>query len=307
MFTNTQFKHVSFTKAFAFAAIAFFGCDAQQQATVKPKVTVVSKTPNALSPASLLSIQGTYGASCLDRSGVWEIGLNGYSQTNPPLSVIKDNLSCTLSITAILAGSPLFPTSYEMAAPLTLGASFVNQGLAFSIGGVGPVEFYGNFRIQPDLTFSTDFNIDMVYSDDSSMVSASKSATYSVQNSSATASAVPPSDYVLDLTGLVVQQNASNIVQAAGGVIQLTDGLVPGSQYVVDMDTLTGAPSFAELDAVFVAGTPTDIVGANPTVPAAALNLVGLDLTAAPHRSIVIAHTISGTRAYQVFRVTFNP
>ena len=100
--------------------------------------------------------------------------------------------------------------------------------------------------------------------------------------------------------------DANNIVQSASGNAQLTDGLVTGDQYVVDMDTLPASPTFAELDAAYLAGTPQNLGGANPTIPVSALSIAGLDLSAPQHRNIIVAHTVSGTRAYQVFRITFN-
>lgn len=303
----TAFKKDSVLKGIVFAAIALFGCGGENgAAVVSPKVSIIDKVSHALTPASVRSIQGVYGAGCLDRSGAWEIPLNGYSATMPTLSVVRDNTACTLSVTGILAGTVTAPVSYAMASSFPLGSAFTASAAPFALGGVGATEFYSNFRVQPDLSFAADFTIEMVYSDDAAQVSASKAATFAVQSGSATASAVPAADYTLDLVGITIQVDANNIVQSASGNAQLTDGLVTGDQYVVDMDTLPASPTFAELDAAYLAGTPQNLGGANPTIPVSALSIAGLDLSAPQHRNIIVAHTVSGTRAYQVFRITFN-
>lgn len=307
MRTFTAFKKDSFLKGIVFATIALFGCGGDNGATlVNPKVSLIDKVSHALTPGSVRSIQGVYGAGCLDRSGAWEIPLNGYSATMPALSVVKDNAACSLAVTAVLAGPVVTPTSYGAAGPMPLAAAFSANAAAFSVGGVGATEFYANLRVQPDLSFGTDFVIEMVYSDDATQVSASKAATFAVQTGSATASAVPAADYTIDLVGIAIQVDASNIVQSASGSAALTDGTVTGEQYVVDMDTLPASPTFADLDAAFQNGTPHSIAGANPMIPASELNLAGLDLTTPQHRNIIVAHSVSGTPAYQLFRITFN-
>ncbi len=290
-----------------FAAITLFGCGGEQGAAlVSPKVSIIDKVSHALTPNSVRSIQGIYGTGCLGRSGAWEIPLNGYAATLPALSVVKDNTSCTLSVSAILAGAAGAPSSYSMASSLPLGASFGPTAAAFSVGGLGATDFYANFRVQPDLSFGTDFVIEMVYSDDASQVAAAKAATFAVQTGSATASAVPAADYTIDLIGINIQVDASNVVQSSSGSAQLLDGLVTGEQYVVDMDTLPASPTFADLDAAFLNGTSRSIAGNNPSIPASELNLAGLDLSTPQYRNIIVVHTQNGTRAYQLFRITFN-
>ncbi len=307
MRTFTVFKNDSLLKGLVFAAAALFGCDSQPgENVVMPKVSIIDKVSHALTPSSVRSIQGVYGAGCLARSGAWEIALNGYSATQPALSVIKDNATCTLSVTGILAGPVAAPVSYGMATPFAIQSAFAGSASPFAAGGVGATEFYGNFRVQPDLSFAADFVIELVYSDDASQVSAAKTATFAVQTGSATASAVPAADYTIDLVGVTIQVDANNIVQTTSGSAQLTDGNVTGEQYVVDMDTLPASPTFADLDAAFLAGTPQSLAGANPTIPASDLGLGGLDLSAPRYRNIIVAHTQNGTRSYQVFRITFS-
>ena len=66
----TAFKKDSVLKGIVFAAIALFGCGGENgAAVVSPKVSIIDKVSHALTPASVRSIQGVYGAGCLDRSG----------------------------------------------------------------------------------------------------------------------------------------------------------------------------------------------------------------------------------------------
>jgi hypothetical protein len=308
MRTITHLKNDSLLKALFLGVFTILGCDnADEQSAVKPNVTLVDKVSHALTPSTVRAIQGVYGAGCLGRAGTWEIPLNGYSSTNPTLSVIKGNASCALTVTSVLAGPNASPISYGMASTFPLVASFAPQATAFATGGTGPTDFYANFRIQPDMNFSSDFTIEMVYSDDASQVSAGATATFVVQSSSATASAVPPSDYSIDLSGIGIQVDAGYVVQAASGSAQLSNGATAGDSYVVDtQNALPASPTFADLDDAYLLGTPQSITGANPAIPVAALDLIGRDLSTPLVRNIIVAHTISGTRAYQLFRLTFN-
>lgn len=294
----------SILNSFLFGAMAIAGCGSD--GNVDASINLVDRSARSLTVDTVRAIKGTYGAGCIQRSGTWALGLNGYSPAESVLSVVKNNSACTLQITQIHAGTAALPVEYDMAAPFELSASYASSGAAFMLSGVGETVFYANFRIQADMSFANDFTIEMVYSDNLSETSKSKNSNYAVQSAASTAALVAAPDYNIELTGLVLQRDANNIVQSAVGSAQLTDGGVVGEQYVIDANTLGAMPSYAEVDGVFSAGTQVGLSGANPTIDAAQLNLVGQDLTDSVRRNVIVAHSENGTRSYQIFRLTFN-
>lgn len=293
----------TFFKCLIVGAVAMTGCGQEESL---PKIDLVDKASKALTTSTVRAIKGTYGGGCINRSGSWALGLNGFSPSESALSVVKNNSACSLSVSEIHAGTLAAPEMYAMTGPVTLSASYQPEGQSFMLDGTGDTVFYANFRIQPNLSFSTDFTLQMVYSDDATEVTANKSAQYAVQTSSASESNVPPPDYTVSLTGLTIQTDAEDVVQSASGSAQLTDVSVNGEKYVIDLDTLSAMPTFAEIDAIFSGGTQHDLTGINPTIPAADFSLGGIDLTMAKKRNIIIANIVNGTRAYQIFRITFN-
>ena len=281
------------------------GCEPPQE--VNSKVSLVDRTTHALSLGSILAINGTYGAGCTNKTGSWSAAVGGFSGIdNAALSVLKNDTGCVLSATEVRIGDAMSSAIYAMSSPMELGASYQSSGAAFTSGMGNPTAFYGNFRITPDLLFATDFTVQMVYSEDPSLTSSMKNATYAVQSASATAGAVSPPDYTLDASALTIQVDVNKVVQSAAGTVDLTDGAVTGQKYVIDLDTLATTPTYAEVDSVFTGGTQTNITGANPSIPASAFSLGSLDLSSANKRSVVVANIQNGTRSYQIFRVTFN-
>lgn len=301
-FRNTTIR--SFFYCLLIGSAAATGCGEEQLA--KPQVDLIDKVSHALSVNTVRAIKGTYGAGCISRSGTWALGLNSYTPAEGALSVVKNNSACSLAVTEVHAGTLATPDLYTMTAPLDLGASYPTNGSAFLLNGLGDTVFFANFRIQPDMGFSTNFTLEMVYSDDSTEVTASKAATYAVQAATATSGNVPPPDYTISMSGITIQVDAEDVVQSATGTALLTDGMFAGEQYVVDADTLSATPSFAEVDAIFAAGSQKTLMGANPTIPAADFGLGGIDLTAPKTRNVIVANIENGTRSYQIFRVTFN-
>ena len=294
----------SYFYCLAFSAAAFGGCG--DTPIAKSQVDLIDKVSHALTTSTVRAIKGSYGMGCIQRSGTWALGLNGYSPSEDALSVVKNNADCTLSVTEVHAGTLAAPSMYSMAAPMTMDSSFATNGASFMLEGQGDAVFYANFRIQPDLTFNTNFSLEMVYSDDSTEVTAQKSAAYAVQSSTASSSNVPPPDYLISLSGLTLQVDAGDVVQSATGSASLTEGSVLGEKYVIDQDTLGATPTFADVDALFTGGTQGTLTPGSPSIPAADFALGGVDLTTAKKRNVIIANIENGTRSYQIFRVTFN-
>lgn len=280
------------------------GCGEQ---TVRPTVSLVDRTTKALSLGTFLEVNGDYGAGCTNRSGSWSVGLGAFNNpTNPPLTVVKNDTSCTLSASSVRIGAVTSNSLYSPASSIQLGTLFASNGSAFAAAMGDPVAFYGNLRVTPDLSFNTDFVIDMVYSEDPSLVSASKLANYAVQSASASAGAVSPPDYSLDLTGLSLQVDANKIVQSASGSATLNDVSVSGQSYVASTNDLGATPSYAAVDAEFQAGMASAITGNNPMLAASLFSLGGANLSSGLLRTLIVASDVAGTRSYEVFRITFN-
>jgi len=95
-------------------------------------------------------------------------------------------------------------------------------------------------------------------------------------------------------------------VLTATGFAQLTSGTTSGETYVMDLGTLPASPTYAQIDAVYLAGAKVALSGTSPTIGAAAFALVGVDLTSAKKRTVIVAHEVSGVRSYELLVVTFN-
>jgi hypothetical protein len=109
---------------------------------------------------------------------------------------------------------------------------------------------------------------------------------------------VPSPDYSVDVAGLAVQADASQVISTTVGSLGLSQGEQPGELYVIDHDPALGS-SFASTDAAFAAGRPLPVAA---TIPAERLGLVGETLPTV--LNVIILHAADGVKAYQVIRVT---
>lgn len=264
-----------------------------------------------LTVTSVMAIQGTYGAACLQRSGSWTLALNGYALAagETALTVEGGNVACQLSVTTVKAGSVGAPLSYRSAAPSAhlLAASYAEHGVAFMLDGAGATLFYANFRIEPDLTFASNFLVRMVYSDDVRETDLTYVTHYDVSNGTAVIGLNQAPNATLSLTALDVSVTATNVVKSSTGTAMLTQGSVVGASYFIDLGTIPASPSYAAVDAAFQAASARSValVGASQSIPAAAFELMGVDVTTPKVRSVVVAVTVNGVPSYQLIRITF--
>jgi len=280
------------------------GCASQE---VKPGIDPIDQIRGALSLGSLLEVNGTYGGSCLQRSGSWSVGVGGFSNlTNSALSVIKNDTSCSLSMSSLRFGTVPSNTLYSPASALSLGSSYAGNGSAIKDNPGNPVAVYVNGRITPDLSFSSNFTIQLVYSDDPSLATGSKSASYGIAQSTVSGGTVTPPDYTLSLTNLAIEVDAGDVVLSTSGTGDLTDVVTTGQLYAITSTSLGASPTLAEVDADFAGATQYAISGANPSIPAARFNLVGADLTSGVTRNLIVQNLQSGTASYERFLITFN-
>jgi hypothetical protein len=124
-------------------------------------VAAVDQTTGALQSAELLSINGSYGDGCADRSGPWSLEVLGDATLDHPrLSVMLNNDACALTLTAqqtsdgLITADPaiLLTTSYKLT-PSAFG---------------DPIAFYANASLS-SVSFAGDFVITVLHSDDPSL------------------------------------------------------------------------------------------------------------------------------------------
>lgn len=280
------------------------GCGAP---TVNPAVELVDRSTKALSLGSFLEVNGLFGTGCTSRTGSWSVGIGGFSAlTNPPLTVIANDTGCGLSVTSVRVGSSLASNLFVPAAAIPLGAYFASSGSPFVQTSGSPVDFYGNLKIQPDISFATDFSISLIYSEDPNLVAASAIANSAVQSATAGAGAVDSPDYTLDVAGITMQVDANKVVHNVGGSAVLSAMNTMGQTFIVSNTDFGAAPTYAMLDTEFQAGTQLSLNGTNPMLAAADFALVGASLVAPQVRTMIVANTVAGTRSYEAFRIVFS-
>jgi hypothetical protein len=263
----------------------------------------------SLTVTSVMAIKGTYGPACVERAGAWTIPLNGYVLTagETALSVEGADVGCTLSVTEVKAGDVASPLSYRTTASFLLATTYAERGVAFSLDGTGPTIFYANFRAEPDLAFMANFVVRMLYSDDVAETDLTYITRYEVSEGTATVGLSVAPNATLSLAALDVRVTSGNVVRRAAGGATLTQGSVVGGSYFIDADTLGASPSYAVVDAAYLAAAATvvPLVGDTQLIPAAAFGLLGLDLATPKRRNVVVVRVESGVPSYQLFQITF--
>jgi hypothetical protein len=294
-------------------AIALAACDTGRDtpASVVADAELIDLQSVVISSTTVMAIEGTYGASCIARTGAWAIALNGYKFTSgeTQLSVVMNDPTCTLSVTLIKAGTPSATVSYSPVVPFLLAATFAANGVALRLNGAGGTQFYANFHVQPDLSFNTDFIVQMAYSDDINATSLTVVTSYAVSVASASALVIPAPNESVSLSKVDVRVTPfGNVVWFTNGGVVLTQGSVPGVRYVIDLDTLGSPPTFASIDASFNDTTKSHVAltGTSQTVAARDLGLMGISLTSPKTRNIIVINSGSPATTYQLIQLTFT-
>lgn len=299
--TSSRTFHSRFALALALAAATMTaGCGSSDLA---PNVVLLDRTIAPLSLGALNALNGSYGNGCIGRSGNWSTAIGSFSGSldNSQLSVVKANSACVLTLTSVLIGS----VKYLPASTVTLSDSYAAGAVAYKAQGDTAVAFYANLKLS-DATFTSSFAISMLYSDDAAAASAgSTQSGYKYNSLTATQSSVVPPDYTVDGSSVAVLTDANKEISEVSGSLDLTNGMVPGQSYVISSAALGATPSFDEIDAAYLAGTPVTISGSDPVVSASDLGLVGDSLAGGNlQRELIIAHVDNNIRAYQVITLT---
>lgn len=307
MYTHIRRHFSQAISSFTVSLPLLLGCGGQD---VHPSVNLVDRTTRALSLGSFSEINGTFGSGCTNRSGAWSVGIDGEaSLTNPLLSVVLGDSTCGLSVSSVRLSSPAGSSIYSRGDTISLGKNFWQIGSPFMLHPGDPAAFYINMRIAPDLTFASNFTVDMIYSEDPTRLTASIIASYYVEpvaRSVASSGGISPPDYALDISGLGVQVNEQKVVRSATGNAALLTMSVPGQSYVVSTQDLGQAPSFAAVDAAFLGGLNQFLGVMDPSIliPADVFALSGVDLSTPTIRTLIVANEVAGTRSYEVFTIT---
>jgi hypothetical protein len=290
--------------------MAGVGCgDSSERAgTVKGRGVALDQVTLGLAIDSVLAIKGTYGTNCTDRTGSWAIPLNGYQLVGDEteLSVVQSDDVCTLDVTEVKAGSTDAPLSYRPASPFRLTAVYAAVGVAFVLDGATATTAYANFRITPDITFETDFVVEMVYSDDIIMTDISVVTGFIIMSAIATAEGLAAPNTTISVSEFQVRTNSKNMVVTSTGSARLTQGSVVAESYVVDFDTLDVPPSYATTDAAFSSYVPVVLEGPSWNIQADEFDLVGENLTNAVIRNVIVSNIENGVHSYQIFQITIR-
>lgn len=286
-------RNITYVSALA-AVLAVQGCQGDHEVS-RASVVIIDRRTQALTDADLVSVNGTYGAGCTNRLGEWsiEIAANAVLD-NDPLSVIMNDIDCKLTLTELHTLAGIIPAEQEM----LLTTSYHTLPSAFA----NPVEFYANARVN-DLSFSENFVLTILYSDDPSLATRDVFAGYAVVEATVTAESVPAPDYGLDVGGLELLVDINDVVQTATGTAVLSAGLGSGQtgQTYVLLD-VAGLTTYAEIDNAYLTGAPAALPASFPALDFA---LVGEDLTTAQVRTLIIANIEDGVASYQSFQITF--
>jgi hypothetical protein len=250
----------------------------------------INRTTHALTSGEVSSVNGTY-SGCRNRSGSWSIRIGGLiALDNPQLSVILNDTACALTMTALHTTAGVIAAAPSI--PLT--ASYSGVPSAFN----SPIEFYADAKLS-SLAFAANFDLTVLYSDDLRRTTASNIAALVVVTSAATSVSVPAPDYTLNVDGLALMTDVNDVVQSATGTADLTAVSVAAQTYVVV--NAAGLFTYAAINTAYLAGS----AAFTANVPAVNFALVGTDLTGQQVRTLIVANTSNGVRAYQAFQVTF--
>lgn len=281
------------------ASVGATGCG---QTVVTAEGEVFNRSTHKLASGSILEFSGSYGPSCLNRSGMWSVSAATLSAlTYPELSVIRNDANCQLSLQMMRIGQTEAQAMMHIADdPISLDASFKQAATPFRINASGAVTLYANVRMTPDLSFGSNFTIQAMYSEDPGQAAANVGAVFELVSATTGMSTVPASDYQADASSLSIKVDANQVVTQVSGGVSLLDMGQPGEAYVLNSIDFGNTPSYGDVDLHFSLGVVTTIPGANPVIAASELNLLGANLSQPVLRSVLIAHSNQGVRSYQV-------
>jgi hypothetical protein len=243
--------------ALAALVLVFVGCPSSPT-EVTGRVDLLDVSHAALATGSLRFVNGTYGPKCTGRSGGFSVALGPAAKPMdyPELSVLRGDVTCTLTLTSVVGDE-----TFSALPAIELKGAFAVTGTAFvaSKGTTSNVAFYANSRITPS-TFTSDFVIDLLVSDDPKATSAGKAAgSYAGPSSSKSSITVSRTSQVADGVSSIVASVA--IKNFAGKALPgLSVNLVhSGRALVSPANVLTDASGVATFTLTSSVGTLGDL------------------------------------------------
>lgn len=292
---------------------------------VTPSASSIDRSVRALTGAGGAAlvpkvIKGTYGANCKIHHGeTWDLKLNDPTDKSLEVALNDTVANCPLTMTTVSVqlGSSTQLADYPVAPPVVLGLSYAASASAINQPNPAALAFYGNARLTSlaGPTYTNNFGIDIVYSDDSTACGAvAPPAIYAKVTATATGTSVPPPNYTMGFDSLQLVVDANKVVQgsSAGNIVlkypaQQGQG---GEQWkTFDESTLCcSSYSFAEIDNLYKNGGP---VGTGPisgpgdiNIPWTNFALAGFTLPKS--RTVVVKHTDGGgVYSYELFQILF--
>lgn len=255
-----------------------------QEELLFPAATLVDHRPDDESAANVRYLHGTYGPSCDEGSDSWTLAVDGTPHDHAPLSLAEHDDDCELIITSAETsdGEQLFPQT-----TVKLGVSYADLPVAF---GAPPV-FYASAKLDAQALQGTG-ELTFVIAE-----RAPELVSYSATEQGAS---VSTPDYVLDIGGLTIETDVHDVVRAVRGSAALQSRTVRGVAYTLAAGRLT---SYDALDAAYLAQHRA----LSPLIPGSEFNLLGVDLTTHPVRTLIVANVVNGVRAYQAITIRFDP
>lgn len=294
------------------------------EATISPSSVLINNSTHPLTSLSgaLITpkvLRGTYGATCKVHGGQnWDLTLN--DPTDRSLEVVLNDsfANCPLKVTGIQVQVGNQLSDYVLPTPITLGLAYAPTPAAVNQPTPMSLAFYTNAKFNglAGVTYTNDFYINMVYSDDAQACTSAPPATYAKVTAAATGSNVPPPNYTMAFDALQLKVDANQIVQnsSSGNVVlkfPAMGGQIGEQWRLYDEASLCcDTYSFAAIDTIYRNVTPVSsgniTAPGDISIPWTNWDLAGKALPKS--RWLIVKHTdlgAGGVYSYEMFQVVF--
>lgn len=295
--------------AFSILGLAGCGLGTSGGGFVDPTVNLIDHTVQGLVlVGNFTAARGSYGSSCEYRSssGKWAVPINSavLSQDEDILSVKLGDTACTLTLEELDSDSK----------PYT-GQPNINLTQMYPVGAssfifmTDPVAFYGTAKLRSSegALFSSNFFIDVVYSDNAARIDRDILSQYAVVTATAQAANVPTPVYTVDTSSLSLKVNAQKKLDvAATGNVVLTKGSQAGLMYALTQTD--PSTTISSIDAAYAAANVKVAISASPVNIAANAFSLSAGTQLPQHWYVIVANydtNAPSTRSYQVFGLNF--
>lgn len=251
----------------------------------------------------LSSLSGFY-TTCLGHADGdrWSARIAGSTpMPSAPVTIRKHDVACVLSLDLVTSNDATY-TEFDLSAQYPLSGAYGAQ-MSFVKAPTNQVAIVANAKLSAT-GYDSDFVIEFIYSDDSTITDVTVGSHFSVISASATADRVPAPLYALDATTIDVNEDATNHIDTIAGSAVLTATGQIGEDWSI---FLGGYPinTWGDINDVYAAGNQgTPIPG---SIPADVLLPPGSTL---PYTTVLILrHTdmTAGVWSFQTFTITATP